>query len=221
MLIVCPLAYEATFLRRRLSGVTIVTCGIGDTGVQQWSKRRPDTAPPGATVILAGVATGLTPAFATGDVAWASSVCGGESDTSWHPPLPAPANSPTAILAGSDVLLTDAGQRQRLHEQTGADIADQESAAFAALATARRWRWAIVRGISDDLHTPLPPDMATWVRPDGRTRVSRVLGSILKSPSIIGQVRQIRRDSAAALTAVAAEIRQLEPAFDPSLIDGG
>ncbi|MHC4833514.1 MAG: hypothetical protein ACYTFH_06450, partial [Planctomycetota bacterium] len=71
---------------------------------------------------------------------------------------------------------------------------------------ARSWRWGVIRGISDAVECPLPPQVDRWVDADGRLRVLPLLASLASSPSTIGMLPGLRRRSHLALAAVAATV---------------
>jgi nicotinate-nucleotide adenylyltransferase len=74
-----------------------------------------------------------------------------------------------------------------------------ESRAFAECATQVRIPWAIVRGISDDAASPLPPEFAQFVDERGETRLSRVLSSVARRPSLLGEFVTVGRQSRVAM----------------------
>ena len=72
--------------------------------------------------------------------------------------------------------------------RAGADLVDLESVAFAEIATDRGWRWAIVRGVSDDAGSPLPAGVESWVDRRGRSRPLRTAGAVVRHPAMVASL---------------------------------
>ncbi len=105
--------------------------------------------------------------------------------------------------------LTSPEAKREWAARTGSDLVDLESAAFARVAEENRWRWAIVRGVSDGPDTTLPADIDTWVDAIGRTRIGRVARAMLRGRVTLGQLMRLRTDGNAAMSAAAAVIERM------------
>jgi hypothetical protein len=84
-----------------------------------------------------------------------------------------------------------------------------ESAAFARVASARRWKWAVVRGISDTVDETLPEGIGDWVDDRGRLRIWAVVRAIIARPVLLVRLRSLRARSVAAMRAVAAALESM------------
>jgi len=207
--IVCPLRREQQFIARHLrragiDNVTTSCCGPGADGIRRWTERT--VLPDESVVLLAGLAGGLS-ARATAGTAWTIAGVIGDDDTTFAPTRAGASNDATVVSAGS--ILATVEDKRALHARTRADLVDLESATFATVATAQRWDWGIIRGVSDDARTPLPPALATWVTPTGRTRPSRVALSVARRPELLASIAQLRTTSARALAAVSLHVQVL------------
>ena len=207
MHVVCALEFERSALAplARQRGWTLHCCGPRAGGVERWAGS--DAAPPeGETVVLAGVAGATSPIDAGHAVAVAAVVDGRGGE--WTPPLGTAAPR-TARCLSVEAVLASTEAKDRAARNHGADIVDMESAAFATAATARRWRWAVVRGISDTVDETLPEGIGDWVDDRGRLRIWHVVRAIIRRPGILVRLRTLRARSVAAMRAVAAALESM------------
>ncbi|MGI9014399.1 MAG: hypothetical protein ACR2GY_09135 [Phycisphaerales bacterium] len=211
--ILCPLEFERASLAR--SGLdascNLICCGLGGEGIISFAEKHPDQ--PGL-IILAGLAGSLRPSNHIGDaflIATAISERGGRFHSAILPR--AASNEPLSLRKANVMTVTEVvrsrSARIALAEKTGSDLVDLESAPFAQAGTTLGWRWAIIRGVSDDLDTSLPVDVSKWVNAKGQTHYGQLLFSLLKRPWTIFQLPSLRKRSRAAMTAVASAIETL------------
>ncbi|MFM8872608.1 MAG: hypothetical protein ACKOJI_04510 [Phycisphaerales bacterium] len=207
MHIVCALDFERSALsalaRRR--GWTLQCCGPRAAGVNRWAGS-PAAPPEGATVVLAGVAGATSPIDAGHAVAVGRVVDGRGGE--WTPPI-GTATPRTARCLSVDEVLASTEAKDRAARNHGADLVDMESAAFARAASARGWRWAVVRGISDTVDETLPEGVGDWVDGHGRLRIWHVVRAILRRPTLLVRLRSLRARSVAAMRAVAAALESM------------
>jgi hypothetical protein len=198
--IVCALEFERTLLRRSAlaKSCDLQCCGPTARGVHAWSER----AAPQGPVILAGLAGALAPNIRAGSVWCIREVIATDSALRWNPSV-AFNEIPSANVASTSASVKSPPERHRLQQQTGADLVDLESVAFAQIATQRNWTWAIVRSVSDDSSTTLPADVDDWIDQKGRTRIGPILRSTLRSPRLIGTIFTLGRNSRLAMTSLA------------------
>ena len=203
VLVVCPLHFERRALARAGLGrcCTLACSGPGPLAAGRWARGQ---SPTGA-VILCGLAGSLNTRFAVGTAHSVSSVLV-DAGTRLTPPMSAPGGP---VVSCPDRTLTSPEAKREWAARSGADLVDLESAAFARVADEHRWRWAIVRGVSDGPETSLPDDIDTWVDPVGRTRIGRVARAMLRGRVSLGQLLRLRTDSSAAMTAAAAVIERM------------
>lgn len=205
--VICPLEFERRALLQAGIGkyCEVSCCGPGALATRQGVQSSASTDGP---IILAGLAGALREDFCNGSAYVATRVID-DAGHSWHPTgiaqgsLPGP-SGPTIISTLHTITSTE--DKRALAQRSGADLVDLESAAFAEAASVGGRRWAIVRGVSDGLHDALPEDIDEWVDAKGRTRTSVVIAAILRQPALAGEVRRLRADSIAAMTAVAEVI---------------
>ena len=207
-IVVCPLAFEQHWLRRAGCGRRcLLDCsGPGAPAIARWAATRR----PGGPVILCGLAGSLSDAWLVGSAHVPIAVAaddGGRYAPTFGALRGDAGGAP--LFSSAPTTLTTSQARRSWAERSGADIVDLESVAFARAATAARWRWTIVRGISDGPATSLPPDIDDWVSERGRARPGMVVRALARRRVTIGQLRRLRSDSVAAMQAAARLIEQL------------
>jgi len=187
-----PLAVELAALHTSWqSRCELHCCGPGASAIKRWFTTHQPEA--GRVIVLAGVAGGLNPALHAGEARIISTVI--DDETRYTPTLLETAQMdalPTASITTSKVALTSVAAKKTLAAQTGADLVDQESLAFAQCATQARCRWMIVRGVSDDAQTALPEGIDRWVDELGRTRLHSVLWAVLRSPRMVRELKHLQ-----------------------------
>ncbi|MCP3905384.1 MAG: hypothetical protein GY715_17285 [Planctomycetes bacterium] len=197
-IIVCPTEFERRRLVRALPrGADVRCCGVGGAAIDAWVQQIDATE---RAVILAGLAGALAPRLAAGEARWITAVRATDGET-WTPTLGADASPCVATTV--ECIVVEASGKRDLHLETGADVVDLESVAFATAAVARGWRWGIVRGVSDDAATGLPPEIDRWVDARGRARPMLVATSLLRSPGLLPAVRGLHRAGLRAMASVA------------------
>ena len=218
-LILCPTSLEVHGIRDALASLGLHTqceqCGLGPGGVLRFaaSARRRFAADlaPGRVVILAGLAGGIDPAHRAGLTRCARYIVAAGADEC----RPSPRYlAPLRLHDGMDIASVDriaftAEEKRAIFDATGAAMVDMESAAFAALASARKWRWGVVRTISDDATTPLPHWIADIIRSDGSTNYRAVAHALLRDPRRISLLMAIARHTPRMLRSCAQEIARL------------
>lgn len=204
-IVVCPLQFERKMLER--AGLALrcdlVCCGYGAARIAVWAS---GLGQPGRPVFLAGLAGGLSPAAHAGQAGVIREVVDAQTGQRWRSEFalqpPAARVAQWSVTSNPTSVLTHAA-KSHLARQTSADLVDLESVAFAQAACAANWSWAIVRGVSDDLQSSLPPNIDQWVDHAGRPRVGVVLRALLFRPQLIPVVWKLQRCSSAAMQSVA------------------
>jgi hypothetical protein len=209
-IVLCPLQFERRRLLRAGLGrlVRVDCCGPGPAAIDRWFNRARsvvsgrDDEPP--LVVLAGTAGGLHPGAVAGTAGTVCEVRAATGSDRWIPSRPLEmANG--FVVVSTDEVANDPARRQRLREQSGADVVDLESVAFAESLAPSGWPWAIVRGVSDGSADELPAGIERWVDAGGRIRPAVALAGTIRRP---GAVRRLRRDATMAMDAVAALLAQ-------------
>jgi hopanoid-associated phosphorylase len=148
-----------------------------------------------AGIISFGIAGGLASELRAGDWVVASGIRDGgriiPTDAAWaRNLLAALPHSVHAQIIGSDVLLPESADKQRLHAQTGAAAVDMESHIAARVAAAHRIPLVACRTIIDAAHRELPPAASVGLREDGTADVLAVCRSLMDHP---GQLPDLMR----------------------------
>lgn len=153
-------------------------------------------------VLSFGIAGGLTPGVATGEVLVASAVWeGGETravDAAWASVLRARCGARPGVIAASKGLLTSPAGKAALHRASGALAVDMESGAAWAFAQARGLPFAALRAVADEAGDVLPQAAAVGLNPDGSPAPWRVLGALLRRPGDLSSLLRLARTTATA-----------------------
>ena len=211
-IIVCPLEFERSALRE--SGLDSIgelqCCGPGGLAMTRWAQAMGATSRP---VILAGLAGALHLGMNIGAAHVIGTIINEQgvrlafrNSTRMEPKTNEQAAC--SITSNAETVKT-AAEKAALHRRRAADLVDLESLAFAQHADRLGWRWAIVRGVSDAADASLPENIDQWVTDEGKPRGMTIAKSILLRPSLIAALPKLRRDSRAAMRAVAERLREL------------
>jgi hypothetical protein len=209
-IVLCPLRFERRALRRAGLGRTceLKLCGAGARAIASWI---PSLEPADRPVILAGLAGALRSDRPAGS-AWIITEVRPKDAESLLPSWPGPRKGRSidgpgsCIITSSTTIVRRTTEKAILARQTGADLIDLESVAFAQAASARGWRWGIVRGISDAADSDLPAEIETWLDDRGRLRGAALLAALCRRPGLAASLRRLRRDGLRAMGAVAERI---------------
>lgn len=237
-LILCPTSHELAVIHEAVASRGIVAeysqCGVGPAGIRRWAARdamaSPERSPPERTVILAGLAGGLDPALKLGFAATASCiVAAGDDEANPKPRFVPPLHGDHGVvIAGVDRLIPTAREKRALHEASGAALVDMESAAFAAVAGARGWRWGVVRAVSDDAHSDIPKWIVDILHINGSVNVPALARTILGDPRrlrLLCKIGSITRGplhaAGAEVAALLSSVHSLPPPKGGTLVFGG
>lgn len=206
-LVFCPLGFERrAFLR--FGKLPVVTTGPGADAIRRafaerdrWPVRNP------RLVILLGLAGALDSRIRPGSaVAATRVVLDGSTATRSSlahrdeslDPSPDDRAAPVSVVESNAPAL-DAAAKTRLRAETGADLVDTESRAFATCASSAGLAWAIVRGVSDGADDSLPAEVPGFVDDRGETRLGRVLASVARRPTLLVELASLARASRTAM----------------------
>lgn len=179
-------AAEHALEAARFESISVVRIGIGADNVRRALASIMLREHKPKLMILFGIAGGL--------IDQPDAVCVGmvvdERGREWACPVAVPLKNgeePVAVV-GVDRLIATPAEKTQLQRKTAAAIVDMESHAFAEACTTAKVAWAVVRGVSDGPGHELPLEMLNWVRPDGSSRVGRVLWDFVRRPKLIRTV---------------------------------
>ena len=164
-------------------------------------------------LILLGFSGGLDPSLPTGHVIDARAIVNSDGQrltlTSSAPPTTAANESPNPLttLLTTEQIICDPAQKKSLGQLHRAAAVDLESFALARLAADGGLPLTILRAISDTADAALPADISQWVKVDGSPSVMKVLGSLIRRPSILGTLLRLQRDSKLAAQQLAVAVQ--------------
>jgi PAT family beta-lactamase induction signal transducer AmpG len=202
------------FRTGRLGPVDVVaaTTGIGTHAAARTAEQLLDTTPVDHLVVV-GIAGGIGPSVAVGDVVVPARVLDLASGVAYRP-RPLGAAAPRGTLATSDTLLADPRHAAALAAE-GVVAIDMETAAIAAACERRGCPWSVFRAISDRADDgSTDAAVLALAHPDGRPNLPAVARLVLTQPGRIPQLLRLARGLRISTNAAAsAALRALE-AFD-------
>jgi hopanoid-associated phosphorylase len=170
-----------------------------------------------------GLAGGLSPAAASGDLVLAEAVVlpGGEriaTDFAWRMRVAAAIETAgraphQAVVAGSDRLLATIAAKRALLATTGALAVDMESHAVAEVAHAAGRPFLVLRAIADPADQALPRAATVALGPDGEVRPLAVARALLERPAELPTLLRLGRQSRRALAALRRVVLLAGPAL--------
>jgi len=162
-----------------------------------------DALPGDVTAVLSfGLAGGLAPDIATGEVLVASALW--EDGMLWpaDAALLAGLSARRGLIAASAGLLSDAAAKAALHRSSGALAVDMESGAAARFARVRGLPFGVLRAVADGPEDVLPAAASVGLNPDGSPAPGRVLAALLRRPGDLPALLRLALASAKAHAAL-------------------
>ena len=207
LLVVTGLAREA----RAAEGSGISTlCGGGDSHRLAEMLAGVDPARHFGVVSF-GIAGGLHPDLAPGDLVLGASVAHGGSAWEACRNLNVTLRGTLAARSlrifegptvGSESVVTTLQAKAGLRDASGAIAVDMESHVAARWASDNDLPFAILRVISDPAHRALPAVAVNALKPDGGVDVLRVLRGLIRRPGQFAALASAGRDARAAFAAL-------------------
>ncbi len=204
--VVVGLKAEARLARRL--GLPVVVGGGTAAGAAEAVARA--VAGDAAGLLSLGLAGGLDPAARPGLLLVPASVlCDGQ----WRAADPAllawlGGVTPHRLLA-ADAPAVDAGDKQRLWQETGATAVDLETAAVVRAAAAHRLPFAVLRVVCDPAERTLPPAALVALDARGAIGLARVAWSIARQPRQVPALLRLAGDAAAARRVLRRRLREV------------
>lgn len=158
-------------------------------------------------VLSFGIAGGLDPELAPGDLVVATRVRGPagawRADMGWAAALAQATGARLGMVAGANQVVADPKAKRQLHAATGGALAvDLESEAAAAFAAARGVPFVALRAVADTAAETVPQSAADGLTSDGRPAAGRVALSLLRRPKELPAVLQVAKRTRLALAAL-------------------
>lgn len=199
---------------RRYSGtvgdcrVVALMAGVGPAAAARSTEtaiaeHRPDH------LIVAGIAGGIDPILAIGDLVVAEEATDHRSGRSTRP-TPIGDEAMSGRIITTDTILADA---QLAAEMAAGFVAvDMETAAVGAVCDDASVPWTAYRAISDRVgEGVIDESTLRLLNPDGSTNLTAVATTLLASPRVLPRFARMRRDGRrATLTAAAATAKAVE-----------
>ncbi|TCZ59680.1 phosphorylase family protein [Roseicella aquatilis] len=164
-------------------------------------------APEGLSGVLSfGIAGGLDPALACGDLVVATRVRGPNgayaADLPWSASLARLCGARLGMVAGAPGVVGEPARKRMLHAATGALVVDLETEAAAAFAASRGLPFAALRAVADTAEEVLPRAAAVGLTADGRPAAGRVALALLRQPRQLPALLTVAKRSRVALQAL-------------------
>jgi len=201
MLLITPSQAEYGAVEASLRGLLaagsleLVMCGIGPECAARLGRRLDEREELPSGLALVGVAGGLDPALAAGDVVLASAAWDGEGRCAPCTIIPLPGAVVGPLLTVRRALYTPA-EKAAQQRATGALAVEMEAYPLAAWAAERGLSFVHARVILDPFDEALP-DLGDALDEYGRVRARGLVGLLLARPShAVSLVRLVRRSQA-------------------------
>ena len=162
--------------------------------------RMPDlSGRPIAGIMMAGLAGGLDPSLAKGDIVV-------DQESTWKMSR-IPHRKVRFYTA--DRVICKVKDKAQLFAQTGAAVVEMEGEKVRRSAGQFSLPYLGIRAISDCADESLDPRILKFIDPYGRPRIGDIVGEFFKHPSIVGRLRQLSKDSSEALEKLAVAVKQI------------
>ncbi len=159
-----------------------------------------------AAVLSFGIAGGLDPSLACGDLVVSTRVRGPGGAWPAHPGWAADLARATGArlggIAGAAAIVAEPAAKRALQLATGALVVDLESEAAAAFASARGLPFVALRAVADTAADRLPDAVARGLTPDGRPALLRIAAGLLRDPRALREMPRLARQARTALAAL-------------------
>jgi hypothetical protein len=152
-----------------------------------------------AGIVMAGLAGGLDPKLAVGDVVI-------DAKSTWRASR---VEFPRVAFLTVSEAVTSASRKGELFRQTGAAVVEMENEKVRKLAAAYGIPFLGIRAISDGAGDSIDPAVLGFIDPFGAVKINEVISEMVRRPSIIRKLRGLSKASAAALDRLAEGLREV------------
>jgi adenosylhomocysteine nucleosidase len=190
-------------------GLAAIASG-GDTG--RLRRHLSERSVPGCRAVLSfGIAGGLDPSLAAGDVVVATGIVAGGRRWPAHPALAdqlaatllaGGIATKRADIAGVDAPLLRADDKAAMRLATGAAAVDMESHVACEFAARHGLVFAALRIICDPAARTMPAVVANALRPDGGVDHFAVLADLLRKPTQLVSLPRLANEARASFRAL-------------------
>ena len=161
-------------------------------------------------VVMIGIAGGIGPSVAIGDLVVPEVVIDGATGAELVPDRPA-GFVPRGGLHTSDEFIQDPEAVAALVDR-GVVALDMETAAVGAVCAARGVPWSVLRGISDHhIGLPVDPAVLQLTDPEGRAKPAAVARFVGTKPWKVPHLARLAKGAAAAIRASTAALLETLP----------
>jgi hypothetical protein len=198
-LVLTALAMEGKAITRALGGKTesedvcVRVIGLGGVRLNRYPLEGFER------IMLAGLGGALDPALAIGDI-----VCEGMGERSW-PGLTVRAGK----IYTADHLVDTFQEKARLFQETGCLAVEMEGAIVRRAVESTGATFVHIRAISDLAEQNVPKRMAGWIDEVGQPLVMRVVGDLIRHPTIASSMFRLGMQSATAVKRLGEIVRQV------------
>lgn len=186
--------------------IVVVICGMGFLRARRATEALIEAHSPG-WIISTGFCGALQPEMRIGDIVVADSVADTHGNIINLPPG-LKSNPEKGLYVGrvltADDFVRSVQEKQDLAAAHSAQAVEMESMAVAQICRDSKLRCMVVRSVSDDMSSDLPPEVLSLVGATGSVRFGAAIGSLIKKPSSAKQMWQLRENAHQAAERLAA-----------------
>lgn len=215
-----PASLRAWLCERETTSILVLETGVGPKRARsalEWLLSNPHIRGRICTptfLLVAGFAGALSAELQAGDMVLADAVADTEGNlwpTTW--PCPSASQFDRLPLRRGTILTTpylvcDPKDKQRLGDEYRAMAVDMESATVARVCTLRGVPFRILRAVSDDVRTPVSPNLAA-VLATGRVAWVRLVGALLRRPALMKEMVALGQTTQLAARNLAQALKTL------------
>lgn len=179
----------------------VARVGIGPRMAAEWVERFLKQGHRPSRLMIAGFAGALTAGHKVGDVVAVEEVVDFEGNR-WRTDWPGVRRG---CLLTSPRLIGDPAEKAALGRKHGAVLVDMESAILAEACRRHGIPFGCVRVVSDDVSRPLSQRLMT-IMESGRVSIPRVIGQLVRSPRLLGELLRLAKHTKIAAGRLAEEL---------------